>query len=39
MSIYVDGSNYFKQNTVTDAALKHMENLPTMHDLDTESTI
>ena len=27
---------YSKQNTVTDAALKHTENLPTIDDLDTE---
>ena len=27
---------YSKQNTVTDASLKHMENLSTMNELDTE---
>ena len=30
---------YSKQNIVTDAALKHMESLPTMDDLDSEPTI
>ena len=30
---------YSKQNAVTDAALKHMENLTTKDDLDTEQTI
>ena len=30
---------YSKQNTVTDAALKHMESLPTMDNLDTEPAI
>ena len=30
---------YSKQNNVTDAALKHRENLPKMNDLDTEPTI
>ena len=30
---------YSKQNIVTDAALEHMESLPTMDDLDSEPTI
>ena len=30
---------YSKQNIVTDAVLKHMEDLPTMDDLDSEPTI
>lgn len=30
---------YFKQNTVTDAALKHKKNLLTIDDLDTEPTV
>ena len=42
MSSQIDGSNtflYSKQNTVTDAALKHMECLPMMDDLDRQPTI
>ena len=30
---------YSKQNVVTDAALQHMESLPTMDDLDNEPTV
>ena len=30
---------YFKHNTVTDATIKHIENMPTMDDLDTKPTV
>ena len=30
---------YSRQNVVTDATLQHMENLPTMDDLDNEPTV
>ena len=30
---------YSKDNTATDAALKHMENIPTMDDLETKPTV